>query len=177
MGDTLQLSKVSLAFGGLQVLKDVSLSVARGELLALIGPNGAGKTSILNCISGIYRPDAGEIAFGAQRLLGLKPHQIARLGIARTFQHGELFAHMSVLDNLLIGRHARFRGGPLAEGLFLPFVRRQEVEHRRAVEEILDFVELQRYRHQPVGNLPFGLQKVIGFARALALEPKVLLLD
>jgi branched-chain amino acid transport system ATP-binding protein len=182
LADELQLRNVSLAFGGLQVLKDVSLAVTPGELLALIGPNGAGKTSILNCISGIYRPSAGQIAFGEKQLVGLRPHDIARLGIARTFQHGELFPHMSVLDNLLIARHARFRGGllargPLAEGLFLPGVRRQEAEHRRAVEEILDFVELQRYRHQHVGGLPFGLQKVIGFARALALEPKVLLLD
>lgn len=177
MEGTLTLTNVSLAFGGLAVLNDVSLSVERGELLALIGPNGAGKTSILNCISGIYRPGRGRIAFAGRPLTGLKPHEIARLGIARTFQHAELFPHMSVLENLLIGRHARFRGGPLAEGLFLPFVRRQEVAHRRAVEEILDFVELERYRHHPVGSLPFGLQKVIGFARALALEPRLLLLD
>ena len=182
MDNTLALTNVSLAFGGLQVLNDVSLSLERGELLALIGPNGAGKTSILNCISGIYRPSSGRIGFAGRQLTGLRPHDIARLGIARTFQHGELFPHMSVLENLLIGRHARFRGGPLAhgplaEGLFLHGVRRQEVEHRRAVEEILDFVELERYRHHPVGTLPFGLQKVIGFARALALEPRVLLLD
>lgn len=177
MDDNLALTNVSLSFGGLRVLNDVSLSVGRGELLALIGPNGAGKTSVLNCISGIYRPNSGRIGFAGRPLAGLRPHDIARLGIARTFQHGELFPHMSVLENLLIGRHARFRGGPIAEGLFLPFVRRQEVEHRRAVEKILDFVELERYRHHPVGNLPFGLQKVIGFARALALEPRLLLLD
>jgi len=173
----IELQHLKLAFGGLQVLNDVSLSVERGELLALIGPNGAGKTSILNCISGIYRPSAGRIVFEGQDLTGRRPHSIARLGIARTFQHGELFPHLSVIENLLIGRHARFRGGPLGEGLFLPSVRRQEVEHRRVVEEILDFVELQRYRYSQVGNLPFGLQKVIGFARALALEPKILLLD
>ena len=173
----LELERVALAFGGLQVLNDISLSVERGELLALIGPNGAGKTSILNCISGIYRPGSGRIVFDGRDLAGLRPHAIARLGIARTFQHGELFPDMSVIENLLVGRHARFRGGPLHEAPFLPAVRRQEVEHRRAVEVILDFVELQRYRHQAVGNLPFGLQKVIGFARALALEPKILLLD
>ena len=173
----LDIRALRLAFGGLQVLTDISLAVERGELLALIGPNGAGKTSILNCISGIYRPNAGRIVFEQRDLVGLKPHAIARLGIARTFQHGELFPHMSVLDNLLVARHSRFSGGPLAEGLFLPGVRRQEVGHRRRVEEILDFVELQRYRHHPVGGLPFGLQKVIGFARALALEPKILLLD
>jgi len=173
----LDIQRLKLAFGGLQVLNDVSVSVERGELLALIGPNGAGKTSILNCISGIYRPNAGRIVFEGQNLVGLRPHAIARLGIARTFQHGELFPQMTVLENLLVGRHARFVSGPLAEGLFLRGVRRQEVEHRRRVEEILDFVELQRYRHHPVGGLPFGLQKVIGFARALALEPKILLLD
>jgi branched-chain amino acid transport system ATP-binding protein len=182
----LEIQDLRLAFGGLQVLNNVSVSVERGELLALIGPNGAGKTSILNCISGIYRPNAGRIVFEEKNLIGLKPHAIARLGIARTFQHGELFPQMTVLENLLVGRHARFASGPsgrgplaglLAEGLFLPGVRRQEVEHRRRIEEILDFVELQRYRHHPVGGLPFGLQKVIGFARALALEPKILLLD
>jgi branched-chain amino acid transport system ATP-binding protein len=173
----LQLQHLALAFGGLQVLNDISLSVKDGELLALIGPNGAGKTSILNTVSGIYRASAGRVLFNGRDLAGMRPHAIARLGIARTFQHGELFAHMSVLENLLVARHARFRGGPLREALFLPDVQRQEVEHRRAVEEILDFVELQRHRHQPVANLPFGLQKVIGFARALALEPSILLLD
>ena len=183
----LEIRNLRLAFGGLQVLTDISVSVERGELLALIGPNGAGKTSILNCISGIYRPNAGRIVFEDRDLVGLRPHAIARLGIARTFQHGELFPQMTVLENLLVGRHARFLSGPLAqgplaqgplaEGLFLPGVRRQEAEHRRKAEEILDFVELQRYRHHPVGGLPFGLQKVIGFARALALEPKILLLD
>ncbi|MGB7542523.1 MAG: ABC transporter ATP-binding protein [Burkholderiales bacterium] len=174
---TLRLENVSLAFGGLKVLNDISLDVAEGELLALIGPNGAGKTSILNCVSGIYRPSGGRIVFAARDMTRLKPHAIARLGIARTFQHGELFPQLTVLENLLVGRHARFRTGLLGEGLFLPAVRRAEVEHRQAVEEILDFVELQRYRHQMVGSLPFGLQKVIGFARALALEPKILLLD
>jgi len=177
MDDALQISGVSLAFGGLRVLNDISFSVAHGELLALIGPNGAGKTSILNCISGIYRPGAGRIRFGGDDLVGRKPYEIARLGVARTFQHGELVPHLSVLDNLLIARHTRFRGGVLAEGLFLPGIKRQEVEHRRAVEEILDFVELERYRHQAVAGLPFGLQKIIGFARALALEPRLLLLD
>jgi branched-chain amino acid transport system ATP-binding protein len=174
---TLRLENVSLAFGGLKVLSDISLAVAEGELLALIGPNGAGKTSILNCVSGIYRPSGGRIVFDARDITRLKPHAIARLGIARTFQHGELFPQLTVLENLLVGRHAHFRTGLLGEGLFLPGVRRAEVEHRQAVEEILDFVELQRYRHQMVGSLPFGLQKVIGFARALALEPKILLLD
>jgi len=173
----LQLANITLAFGGLAVLNDVSLTLAAGELLALIGPNGAGKTSVLNCIGGIYKPSAGRIQIDGRDITGARPHDIARLGVARTFQHGELFAHMSVLDNLLVGRHARIRTGFLTEALFSRGVRCEEVRHRGVVEEILEFVELERYRHHPVSALPFGLQKVIGFARALALEPAVLLLD
>jgi branched-chain amino acid transport system ATP-binding protein len=174
---TLRVEAVSLAFGGLQVLDGVSFEARPGELLALIGPNGAGKTSVLNCICGIYRASAGRIAFGERDITRDKPHRIARLGVARTFQHGELFPHMSVLENLLVARHARIPTGPLAEGLFLPRVRAAEVEHRRAVEEVLEFVELERYRHAPVDALPFGVQKIVGFARALAMQPRVLLLD
>jgi len=174
---SLHVEHVSLDFGGLRVLNDVSLEVRPGELLALIGPNGAGKTSVLNCISGIYRPSAGSIRFGETLLTGVKPHRIAQWGVARTFQHGELFPHMTVLENLLVGRHARIATGIWSEGFFGRGVRRQEVAHRRAVEEILEFVELTRYRHHAAGELPFGVQKRIGFARSLALEPKVLLLD
>ena len=177
MDNVLKLDGVSLSFGGLKVLWDISLDVQQGELLCLIGPNGAGKTSALNCVSGIYRPTAGHVLFEGADITGKKPHHIARLGIARTFQHGELFPHMSVIDNLLVGRHARVQTGILGECWFSPATRREEIQHREVVEKILDFVELQKYRHQLVGGLPFGLQKVIGFARALALEPKVLLLD
>jgi branched-chain amino acid transport system ATP-binding protein len=173
----LALSGIGLRFGGLVVLEDVSVSVARGELLALIGPNGAGKTSLLNCISGLYRPGAGAIRFRGQDLVGMRPHLIAALGIARTFQHGELFPHLTVVENLLVGRHARVRTGLFGEAWFSSAVRRQEVEHRAAAERILDFVELGRYRHTLVSALPFGRQKVVGFARALAMEPAVLLLD
>jgi branched-chain amino acid transport system ATP-binding protein len=173
----LQLESVSLAFGGLTVLEGVSLDCRPGELVALIGPNGAGKTSVLNCVCGIYRPHAGSISFSGASLAGRKPHAIARLGIARTFQHGELLPHMTVVENLLVARHARFGSGLLAEGLYLPSVRAAEEQHRLAVEEVLEFVELQRYRHRPVDALPFGLQKIVGFARALAMEPKALLLD
>ncbi len=173
----LEIRSLSLAFGGLRVLKDVSLRARQGELLALIGPNGAGKTSVLNCICGLYHASNGEIRFGEDDITRTKPHRIARLGIARTFQHGELFAHMSVVENLLVARHARFRTHALGEGLYLPGTRRAESEHRRRVEEVLEFVELERYRHRPVDALPFGLQKIVGFARALAMEPKVLLLD
>src|SRR6478609_3807569 len=160
----LALDRLTLRFGGLTVLDGVSLAVEAGELFALIGPNGAGKTSVLNCVSG-------------NDISGRAPHEIARLGLARTFQHGELFAQMSVLDNLLTGRHARIRTNPLAEMLFLPGVRREEVRHREAVERIIEFVELERYRHAPVDGLPFGIQKLVGFARALALEPTILMLD
>jgi branched-chain amino acid transport system ATP-binding protein len=173
----LELKSVSLAFGGLQVLHEVSFQALKGELLALIGPNGAGKTSILNCISGLYRPSSGSILFAGRDIRADKAHRIARLGMARTFQHGELFPHMTVVENLLVARHARFRTGMLSEALFLPAVRAAETEHRRAVEEVLEFTELERYRHSAVDALPFGVQKIVGFARALAMEPRVLLLD
>jgi branched-chain amino acid transport system ATP-binding protein len=172
----LDIERLTLRFGGLTVLESVSLSVSAGELFALIGPNGAGKTSVLNCVSGIYRGE-GTIRFRGEDIAGRPPHQIARLGLARTFQHGELFGHMSVLDNLLTGRHARIRTNPLAEMLFLPSVRREEIQHRAAVERIIEFVELERFRHAPVSSLPFGIQKIVGFARALALEPALLMLD
>ena len=172
----LAIDDLRLKFGGLVVLDGVSLSVEKGELLALIGPNGAGKTSVLNCISGLYR-GKGAIHFRGEDISGRPPHIIARLGIARTFQHGELFPQMSVIENLLAGRHTRMHSNPLKEMLFLPSVRHEEVGQREAVERIIEFVELEKYRHAPVGGLPFGTQKIVGFARALALEPAVLLLD
>jgi branched-chain amino acid transport system ATP-binding protein len=172
----LDLDRLTLRFGGLVVLDGVSLEVAAGELFALIGPNGAGKTSVLNCISGLYRGE-GAIRFRGDDIAGRAPHRIARLGLARTFQHGELFPQMTVLDNLLTGRHARIRTTPLAEILFLPGVRREEVLHREAVERSIEFVELERYRHAAVASLPFGIQKLVGFARALVLEPALMMLD
>jgi branched-chain amino acid transport system ATP-binding protein len=172
----LDLDRLTLRFGGLVVLDGVSLEVAAGELFALIGPNGAGKTSVLNCISGLYRGE-GVIRFRGDDIAGRAPHRIARLGLARTFQHGELFPQMTVLDNLLTGRHARIRTTPLAEILFLPGVRREEVLHREAVERSIEFVELERYRHAAVASLPFGIQKLVGFARALVLEPALMMLD
>ncbi len=172
----LDVDNLTLRFGGLVVLDGVSLAVEKGELLALIGPNGAGKTSVFNCISGLY-PGEGSISFRGKSLIGKKPHDIAALGVARTFQHGELFPQMSVVDNLLTGRHPRIKGNPFSEMLFLPSVRAEEIRQREAVEKIIEFVELERYRHTPVGGLPFGTQKIIGFARALANEPAILLLD
>jgi branched-chain amino acid transport system ATP-binding protein len=168
---------VTKTFGGLHAVRVSRLEVQRGAITALIGPNGAGKTSVLNCICGIYRPGGGEIFFRGGRITGARPHAIARLGIARTFQHGELLPHLSVLDNLLIGRHTRLAAGLVAQALFLPAARAAERAQREAAERILEFVELERYRHQPVGTLGFGTQKIVGFARALALEPRVLLLD
>jgi branched-chain amino acid transport system ATP-binding protein len=173
----LDLREVHLAFGGLTVLANVSFLLEPGELLALIGPNGAGKTSVLNCICGIYRPNRGDVFCRGERITGERPHTIARLGVARTFQHAELLPHLSVLDNLLVGRHTRLQTGVLAQALFLPSARAAERAQREAAERILEFVELERYRYQPVGTLGFGTQKIVGFARALALEPKVLLLD
>jgi branched-chain amino acid transport system ATP-binding protein len=172
----LEVEGLSLRFGGLTVLEDLSLAVAPGELFALIGPNGAGKTSAFNCISRIYRGE-GRIRFRGQDITLLSPGAVARLGLARTFQHVELFPHMSVLDNVMTGRHARLATNPLQRALFLPAVRREEVEHRAAVERIIELVELEGVRHAPAGALPFGIQKIVGLARALALEPSVLLLD
>lgn len=172
----LSVERLSLRFGGLAVLADVSLHVESGELLALIGPNGAGKTSVLNCISGIYR-GRGVIRLRGQDINGRPAHEVARLGIARTFQHGEVFAQMSVLENVLTGRHCRISTAMLAEMLFLPTVRREELHHREAVEKVLAFAGLVDYRHAPVSTLPFGVRKLVGFARALALEPSLLLLD
>jgi branched-chain amino acid transport system ATP-binding protein len=172
----LAVEHLSLRFGGLAVLSDVSLHVDAGELLALIGPNGAGKTSVLNCISGIYRGE-GAIKLRGQDINGRAAYEIARLGVARTFQHGEVFPHMTVLENLLTGRHARIATNVLAEMFFLPGVRREELRHREAVEKLLSFVGLTGFRHAPVGALPFGVQKLVGFARALALEPVLMLLD
>jgi branched-chain amino acid transport system ATP-binding protein len=177
MSALLSIDAISLAFGGLSVLERVSFEARAGELLALIGPNGAGKTSVLNAVSGIYRATGGTIRLEGRDITRQKAHHIAALGVARTFQHGELFPHMSVVDNLLVARHSRLATGIVGELLFLPTVRRAEVDHRRRVEEILEFVELERYRHRAVDTLPFGLQKLVGFARALAMEPKVLLLD
>ncbi|MFM9884371.1 MAG: ABC transporter ATP-binding protein [Burkholderiales bacterium] len=172
----LEVERVSLGFGGLKVLSEVSFSAAAGEMLALIGPNGAGKTSLFNCISGIYAA-SGRIRFRGEDLIGKKPHEIAALGVARTFQHAELFPQMSVMENVLTGRHPRFKSGAWSEMLALPFMRREEENHRAHVERVISFVELKPVRDAMVESLPFGIQKIVGFARALASEPSMLLLD
>jgi len=172
----LEVDDLSLRFGGLTVLEHLSFKVGSAELFALIGPNGAGKTSAFNCINRIYRGE-GRIHFRGHDISSLGPCAVARLGLGRTFQHIELFPHLSVLDNIMVGRHAQLTTNPLQRMLFLPAVRHEEVVHREAVERIIEFVELERVRHVHAGALPFGIQKIVGLARALALEPSLLLLD
>jgi len=175
-----EVQHVSISFGGLQALQDITFRVQPGEIYAIIGPNGAGKTTLFNCINGIYRPDEGEIRFKERRIDGLKPDRIARLGIARTFQNIELFNHMNTMENIMLGRHLHMKTG-LFRGSAMwgekSFAGREEVAHRRRVEEIIDFLDLQAARNQLVGGLPYGVQKQIELARALALEPELLLLD
>ena len=175
--ELLSVEALQLAFGGLQVLDGVSFAVRRGEIFALVGPNGAGKTSVLNCVNGIYRANSGRIGYAGEEIIGRAPHRIAGLGVARSFQLVELFRHMSVLDNMFLGRHLHMRSGIATAGLYWGPAAREEAVHRRKVEEVLDFLELGPYRKQPVGNLPYGVQKLVGIGRALAMEPRLLLLD
>lgn len=177
MAPLLSVEDLTLRFGGVTALNQVSFEVGDDELFAVIGPNGAGKTSIFNCLSGVYRPQGGRIVLAGQSLIGRRPDETARLGIGRTFQNLGLFVHLDVIDNLLLGRHHRMRSGFLAGALWYGRARREEIEHRRAVEEIVDLLELAPYRRQPVGALPFGVQKRIELGRALAMEPRLLLLD
>jgi len=172
-----EIDRLSKHFGGLVALDEVSFSVAEGEIYTIIGPNGAGKTTIFNLISLIYPASSGTIRFRGEDLLGRSPDQIARLGIGRTFQNIELFAQASVLQNLLIGRHVHVPKNPLAEMFFTPAVRRRELESRRAVEEVIDFLALQAYRDAVVAGLPYGVRKVVELARALCTQPRLLLLD
>jgi branched-chain amino acid transport system ATP-binding protein len=171
----LEIEDVHVRFGGVNALSSVSLTVEHGEIAAIIGPNGAGKTSLLNAISGLYQPQRGRIDFEGVPLRGRKPHQVARLGIARTFQNLGLFAGMSVLDNLLLGRHVHMRAGVVSAGMF--WAQREEVEHRAVVEDIIDFLEIERVRRHVVGTLAYGLQKRVELGRALAQAPRLLLLD
>lgn len=177
MAAILELDRVSLSFGGLEVLREVSLDVVHQGITALIGPNGAGKTALLNCISGIYRPGAGRILYQGQNLVGRSPERIAQLKIARSFQNLELFPTLTVTENLLVARDRGFRGGVLAAAAFFGPVRRREIAAREAVERVIDFFELWPVRHMRAQDLPHGQQKIVGFARAMAMEPTVLLLD
>jgi branched-chain amino acid transport system ATP-binding protein len=173
----LDMRDVSLAFGGVQALRDVSFDVRDGELFAVIGPNGAGKTSIFNCLSAVYRPQKGTARLDGVDLLALKPPDTAELGIGRTFQNLALFANLSVIDNLMLGRHHLLRAGPISGPLWFGRARREEREHRQRCAEIADFLRIGHYGDFPVGALPYGIQKRIEIGRALAMEPKLLLLD
>ena len=174
----LTLEKLHLNFGGVAALAGVTLEVNADDFFAIIGPNGAGKTSIFNCISGIYTPSRGRIVFNGQDITRVKPHRRAKLRIARTFQNIALFRGMTVLDNVKIGRHIRLRSGVLACGVYYGKAAREELAHRATIErEIVDLLELQDIRHKIVGTLPYGLQKRVELARALALDPVLLLLD
>jgi len=174
------IDSLAIAFGGLQALQKIRFDVEEREVFAIIGPNGAGKTTLFNCINGIYRPDTGSIRFGGREIQGLRPDQVARLGIARTFQNIELFSNMTTMENIMLGRHVFMRTGLLRGACMWgprSFAGREERVHRRRVEEIIDLLRLQAVRGKLVGGLPYGTQKLVELARALALEPKLLLLD
>jgi branched-chain amino acid transport system ATP-binding protein len=173
----LNFDDVHLAFAGVRAIDGISFSVGRRELFAVIGPNGAGKTSIFNVLSGVYRPQRGRVVFDGVEITGRRPHQIAAAGMARTFQNVELFANLTVLDNLMLGRHTHLRYGTLAAIVWWGRARREELTARAKVEDIVDFLELAQWRRLPVGLLPYGVQKRVELGRALAMEPKLLLLD
>jgi branched-chain amino acid transport system ATP-binding protein len=173
----LDVRNISLAFGGVKALTDISFDVREHEIRAIIGPNGAGKSSLLNCINGVYQPQQGSIAFRGKSFRHMKSRQVAQMGIARTFQNLALFKGMSVLDNLMTGRNLRIRSNLLLQALRVGPAEREEIRHREFVERIIDFLEIQAHRKTPVGQLPYGLQKRVDLGRALAMEPHVLLLD
>jgi len=184
----LRFEDVRLQFAGVKAIDGVSFEVGRHELFAIIGPNGAGKTSVFNVISGVYKPQAGRVIYNPSSnapldrdndvsLVGLRPHKVASIGIARTFQNVELFQNLTVIENLMLGRHHHIRYGPLAAIAWLGRARNQEVANRAVVEDIIDFLELEAWRRYPVGLLPYGVQKRVEVGRALAMEPKLLLLD
>jgi branched-chain amino acid transport system ATP-binding protein len=173
----LEVDQLSLQFGGVRALDDVTFDVRPGEIFAIIGPNGAGKTSIFNCLNGVYQPQHGSIRLEGTDLIGRKPTALANMGIARTFQNLGLFANLDVIDNLMLGRHVRMRTGFLAGMVWLGRARQEELVNRRRVEEIVELLELEEHRHTHVGLLPYGVQKRIELGRALAMEPKLLLLD
>ena len=174
---TLSIENVTLTFGGLNALSDVNMTIEPGLITSIIGPNGAGKTSILNCISGFYHPNTGEIKYGDKRLTHALPHQVTKLGIARAFQNLELFSGLSVLDNLMLARHTNLKYNFLQAMIFVGKASRLEAENRAYVEDVIDFMELEPYRKSTVGNLAYGIQKRVEVARALTLNPQLLLLD
>jgi len=173
----LSVDSVSLAFGGVQALLNVSFDVRNPEILAIIGPNGAGKTCLLNCISGFYKPQKGQIVYEGQKITNLSPYKIAAIGISRTFQNIQLYSGMTTVDNLMAARHMHIKPNLISSAIYFGPTHRREIEHRKAVERIIDFLELEPIRKRVVGMLPYGQRKKIDLARALALEPELLLLD
>jgi branched-chain amino acid transport system ATP-binding protein len=173
----LSFDDVHLSFAGVKAINGVSFEVGERELFAVIGPNGAGKTSIFNVLSGVYRPQDGRVTFHGTNLIGMRPHRIAQLGMARTFQNVELFSNLTVVDNLMLGRHTHVKYGVVSAFAWLGKARKEELKHRAVVEDVIDFLELAQWRRYPVGLLPYGVQKRIELGRALAMEPKLLLLD
>lgn len=171
------IDNMSLSFGGVDVLSDININFSENELLSIIGPNGSGKTCLLNCVSGFYHPQKGSIYFKGRDLTTLASHKIARLGIGRTFQNLELFTGLTTLDNLIAARHLFFKRGVISEAIYFGPAHREEMRHRRVVEEIIDFLEIESIRKTIVGDLPYGLRKRVEMGRALALEPEVLLID
>ncbi len=177
MTKILEVDDITLRFGGVTAINSVSFHVTDGELFSIIGPNGAGKTSIFNTLSQVYSPQEGDIRWLGQSIMGMRPDKIAELGISRTFQNIELFPQMTVLDNLLLGRHIRMKTSWLAGSLWLGPAKREEMQNRRHVEDIVDFLEIESWRKHPVALLPYGIQKRVELGRALAMDPKLLLLD
>jgi branched-chain amino acid transport system ATP-binding protein len=173
----LEVDDIHLSFRGVKAVAGISFHVDDGELFAIIGPNGAGKTSLFNSINQVYEPESGDIRWKGESLMGLKPNQTADLGIARTFQNIALFPHMTVIENLLTGRHIRMRTSWLAGSVWLGKARREEIANREVVERIIDFLEIERWRKYPVGLLPYGIQKRVELGRALAMDPELLMLD
>jgi branched-chain amino acid transport system ATP-binding protein len=173
----LQVENVHMTFGGLKALSGVSLTIKKGEILAVIGPNGAGKTTLVNIFSGVYHPHPGRILFEGKERTAMRPDRVAALGIARTFQNVALFKGMSVLDNIMVGRHLHMRSGLFSQGFYWGLGQKEEIENREAVEWVIDWLEIEHIRKTPAGMLPYGLQKRVELGRALAAKPKLLLLD
>ena len=173
----LKLSNISKSFGGVKVLENVSFDVEKGSRHALIGPNGAGKTSIFNCINGVYKPQNGSILFDGEELIGERPVTVARKGVGRTFQNLGLFMNLNLIDNLLLGRHLQMKTGFFSGALWWGRAKNEEIKNRQKIETVIDLLELQPYRYQPVGLLPYGIQKRVELGRALSMEPRILLLD
>jgi branched-chain amino acid transport system ATP-binding protein len=173
----LRIDSLSLSFGGVKALSDLSLDIRDNEILAIIGPNGAGKTALLNCISGFYKPQKGEIYYDGQRITRMRPDKVAALGLARTFQNIELYTGLSTQDNIMAARHVLMKQNFLAGALYFGWAHKEEIEHRRTVEDIIDFLEIEALRKRVVAVLPYGMRKRVELGRALALEPKILLLD